>query len=247
MIVCIYVHVYLLCVCVCIYIYICVCARACYIKCACWTTNYPSLYLFILFVHVFTEETGQVGPATQHPKSPAGPKKPTGLSITHCSSCSSSPIKPGWGSGIATNSAIWQPKIIMSIHSKEWNGVSLCNIIIHIYIYIFIYLFIYLFIYIYLFIFIYLFIYLFICLFIYLYNIQFILCCLAIPSCCWTPGVVCSQNRKKKTGQLRKASIWHVPWPSKILQMLPKGWLEMISETLVASSRSLVVSGLKKC
>ena len=27
-----------------------------------------------------------------------------------------------------------QPKIIMSIHSKEWNGVSLCNIIIHIYI-----------------------------------------------------------------------------------------------------------------
>ena len=37
-------------------------------------------------------------PATHHPKSPAtGPKKPTGLcSTTHCSS---SPIKPGWGSG----------------------------------------------------------------------------------------------------------------------------------------------------
>jgi hypothetical protein len=49
--------------------------RACYIKCACWTTNYPSLYLLILFVHVFTEETGQVGDSYPAPQESCWPQK----------------------------------------------------------------------------------------------------------------------------------------------------------------------------
>ena len=212
MIVCIYVHVYILCV----YIYVdmCVCVRACYINVRveppttllCISLSYP------ICACLYWRNRPSWGQLPSTPRVLLAPKSPqVFLSPTVAAVAAAQ-------SNLAED-LVWlqtlpkQPKIIMSIHSKEWNGVSLCNIIIHI------------------------------------YNIQFILCCLAIPSCCWTPGVFGSQKRKKKQASCAKppSGMCHgrPKFASKILQMLPKGWLEMISETLIVSSRSLVVSGLK--
>lgn len=59
-----------------------------------------------------------------------------------------------------------------------------------------------------------------------------------------------AKSKKKKQASCAKppSGMCHgrPKFASKILQMLPKGWIEMISETLVVSSRSLVVLWVKK-